>query len=392
MTRWAALLLLLAACAEQRAPAPATPVNTPASPSGPVLGPAMAPAERPPVDPNAAKPELLAPATFPPAQKTELDLASFVPGSVESSLRDRFAAAEASFVRGEDAAADKAYAALPKGGALAPWLTLARIRVKARREAWPTSVGSGDADKRVAAAITSLSKLDWAQVPTAAQGPFHLELGRWLLVHGDYERARASLDQAVKSLPNEAEVLSLLGLARLATGQIAEALDPIERATALDLGSAARWGNLGTIRMMNGKINEAARAYEARLRLAPEDGQAHADLGVALVQLGELTRGQKELEAAVQREPTRPGFWANLGYAQHRAGRRAEARASFEKALAQDPKLLVGLLGLAALYAESPTERAKAKPLLERATAIAPDDPRVIAAKDDLAQLEKSQH
>lgn len=388
MKRLVALVSWLLACGPPPAAAPTAPVSVVPAPSGPVLGPAMAPAEKPPADPNAPKLELLAPATFPPAKKADLDLSGFV----DASLRERFAAAEALFARGEDAAADKAYAALPKSAALAPWLTLARIRVKARKEDWPTSVGSGDADARVAAAASTLSKLDLSQVPAAAQGPFHLERGRWLLVHGDYERARSSLDEAMKSLPNEAEVLSLLGLARLATGQVAEALDPIERATALDLGSAARWGNLGTIRMMNGKINEAARAYEARLRLAPEEGQAHADLGVALVQLGELTRGQKELEAAVQREPKRPGFLANLGYAQHRAGRRAEARASFEKALAQDPKLLVGLLGLAALYAESPTERSQAKPLLERASKLAPDDPRVIAANADLEQLEKNRH
>lgn len=379
-----------AACAEPPVPrAPAAKVVEPAPASGPVIGPAMAPAEKPVTTQPAVRGELMPPQVFPAAKPSELGLASFVPGAVEASLRERFALAEGEFLHGNDRAAEKAFAALPKSGALTPWLALAKLRLRARTEDWPTSVGGGDRDSRVASAIATLHKLDLRDVPATARGPFLHEQGRWLLVHGDYQRARGALEVAAQTLGEEPETLSLLGLARLASGEVAAALDPIERATALDLGSAARWGNLGTIRMMNGKINEAARAYEARVRLAPNDAQGHADLGIALVQLGEHTRGRAELQRATELEPDRASFLSNLAYAQHRADKRGEARATYQRALAKEPTLLVALLGYSALLSENPAELPEARRVFERAEKLAPDDPRVLAAKSDLAELEK---
>ncbi len=361
-------------------------------PTGPVIGPAMNPAPRVEAPPKP-KGELMAPAVFPPARKSDLDLGTFLPGAVDAKAREQFAQAEQTFQRGDDAAADKLYAKLrASGDALAPWIALARVRIRARREDWPTSVGAGDADLHVAAAITTLARLNLSGVPEASRGPFFLEQGRWLLVHGDYERALALLEQAGKTLPDEPEALSLLGLARLASGQVAEALEPIERATELDPGSAARWGNLGTIRLMNAKINEASRAYQARVRLAPADAQAYADLGIALVQTGELTSGRAALQRATEIEPGRATYLSNYAYALHRSGQRGEARAAYERALRTDPKLLVALLGYSGLLSENPAELSEARRVFERAQKIAPDDPRVLAARTDLDELEKKRH
>lgn len=380
------------ACGGNAPPAEGPTTNAAPPTTGPVLGPPMKPAEAPPPTSQARRGELMAPETFPPAKPSELSLSTRLPGTIEAALRERFAAAEAQAERGEEAAADKAFASLPKTASLSPWVTLARLRLRARREEWPTSVGAGAGDKRVTQAISTLEKLELGAVPEATRGPFVHERGRWQLVAGDYESARKALEEAVVTLPDEPEVLSLLGLSRLASGQVAEALEPIERATELDLGSAERWGNLGTIRMMNGKVNEAARAYRARLRLAPEDAQAHADLGIALVQIGELTQGRTELTRATELEPSRASFLSNLAYAQHRSGLRAEAKQTYARALGRDAKSLVALLGLSAVLSENPAELGEARKLFERAERIAPDDPRVIAAKNDLLQLEKKPH
>lgn len=384
--------LLLVACADAAPAGPPAKAPEVAPATGPVIGRAMAPAPQQPEPPPKPRGELMAPAVFPPARTSDVDLGTFLPGTLDAKSRERFAEAEQLFQRGDDAAADKLYAKLPKDDGLAPWVALARLRIRAKKEDWPTSVGTGDADARVASAITLLGKLDLSGVPEASRGPFHLERGRWLLVHGDYDRARTTLDQAVKTLPNEPEALSLLGLSRLASGHVAEALEPIERATELDLGSAARWGNLGTIRMMNAKINEASRAYEARVRLAPADAQGHADLGIALVQIGEYTRGRAELLRATELAPDRASYLSNYAYALHRSGKRGEARVAYERALGKDPKLLVALLGYSGLLSENPAELPEARRVFERAQKVAPADPRVLAAKADLEELEKKRH
>lgn len=390
------LCLVLAACSETPQPARSASSELANAPSsGPVIGPAMTPAAHVEAPPEP-KGELLAPAVFPAPRASEVALGPWLPATISAPARERFAAAEQSFLGGDLRGADKLLAALRESresrDTLAPWITLARLRIRAAREDWPTSVGGADADARVASALTLLAQLDLTVVPAAARGPFLLERGRWLLVYGDYAAAREVLEQAATTLPDEPEALSLLGLARLATGQVQQALEPIERATALDPGSAERWGNLGTIRMMNAKVNEAARAYEARVRLAPNEAQGHADLGLALVQIGELTRARAELLRATELSPEHASYLSSYAYALHRSGKLREARSAYERALQRDPKLLVGLLGYSALLSENPAELAQARKLLERAEKVAPADPRVLAAAADLRELESKHH
>lgn len=427
MTRLGALVglaLRLAACAaSEPAAAPTAPPVEPVAASGPVIGPAMTPAPAVSGAPAPPAGELLAPAVFPPAKPADLDLSAWLPTHLGKPLiaeddRARFADAERAFVARDFAVADKGYAAMPSSPLLAPYVMLARLRLRAAREGWPTQVGSGSGDARIATAIAKLRAVELPRyekpcsraacapgTPTSPQcprcgagplslprDPFDFEEGRWLLVRGDYAQALAKLEEVAKSHGDTAEVLSLLGLARLASGQVAAALEPLERATALDVGSAARWGNLGTIRMMNGKINEAARAYEARVRLAPDDAQGHADLGIALVQVGELTRGRTELQKATELEPERASYLSNYAYALHRSGKRAESRAAYERALGKDAKSIVALLGLSALLSENPAELPEARRVFVRAETIAPDDPRVLAAKADLLELEQRAH
>lgn len=384
-------MLVLVACAgsEPAAVPPAQAASAQEPSTGPVVGPAMTPAR----DASGAAPapaagELLAPAVFPAAKPADLDLSTVLPANgsgkarIEDSDRSRFTEGERAFAARDFVAAEKAYAGISTSSPLAPYLVLARIRLRAAREEWPTQVGGGSGNPKITDAIAKLRAL---RAPSRA--PFDFEEGRWLLVRGDYPEALAKLEVVSRELNDVAEVLSLLGLARLASGRVAEALEPLERATALDVGSAARWGNLGTIRMMNGKINEAARAYEARVRLSPDDAQGHADLGIALVQVGELTRGRSELQRATDLEPERASYLSNYAYALHRSGKRAESRAMYERALAKDPKSLVALLGLSGLLSENPVELPEARRVFERAEKIAPEDPRVIAAKSDLAEL-----
>lgn len=398
-------LVLVCGCgsAQPQTSAPTVYVGPPPEERTPLVAPAL-----PETHVNVQPLEAVAPKEFPPAQPIELDLSTFVPESVDDAIKQKLAAAEQLFLRGDHAGAAQAYARVPRHVLVDPLLALARLRLRAVREGWPTQLGAGDKDARVAKAIQELKALNLQPLPPGAPrpsverggmiGPAHSlsgfpflrERGRWQLVHGDYEDAWESLNEAtrLRGSPGDAEALSLFAFANLATGKVADALPLMEQATMADLGSADRWGNLGTVRMMSGKVNEATRAYEARVRLAQGSAQAHADYGIALVQTGELTRGIAELKTAIDQEPNKPSFLSNYGYALHRAGRRAEAQRAFEQALRGDPKLLVGLLGLSALLAEDPLQRAEARKLLDRAIALAPDDPRVVAAKTDLDALE----
>ena len=140
---------------------------------------------------------------------------------------------------------------------------------------------------------------------------------------------------------------------------------------------------------MSGRTREAIAEYEARARMADGDARAHSDLGTALLGTQDLERALSELQRAVQLEPHRATFHSNLGYALQQAGHVDRALAEYHEALRIDPKLVSAWINLATALARDPKTRKDARAALERARALAPDDPRVKANLEELDALDK---
>jgi Flp pilus assembly protein TadD len=132
---------------------------------------------------------------------------------------------------------------------------------------------------------------------------------------------------------------------------------------------------------------EAFAESEARVRLDDGDARAHSDLGTALLATQDLPRALSELQRAVRADPQRATFHSNLGYAMQQAGRIDGALAEYREALRLDPKLVSAWINLATALAIDPKRRADARSALEKARALAPDDPRVKANLDELDEL-----
>jgi Flp pilus assembly protein TadD len=117
------------------------------------------------------------------------------------------------------------------------------------------------------------------------------------------------------------------------------------------------------------------------------DPRAHSDLGTALLGTQDLARAVAELARAVQGDPARATFHSNYGFALQQSGRMDDAIAEYRAALRLDPKLVSAWINLGTALAASPKTRPEARAALEKARALAPDDPRVKANLEELDAL-----
>mgnify|MGYP001282089936 CR=1 FL=1 len=319
---------------------------------------------------------------FPPPKPTAIPLART--GNPE--LDAKLAEGDAAFAKEEFPAALKLYGEAQRLSPKHPAPLVGVARSIVARETPTLNFAAAKGNRLVQNALADLRralKLD------PEFGPAEAELGRALLLLGDAPLAIDPLRRAAGKLPNEPEVHSALGVALLASGRGEEAVGSLARAVELDPGSAPRRGNLGTVLFMRGRIDEAVKEYEAQVALDAADPRAHSDLGTALLSRNDFVGAMRELERAVELDPKRATFRSNIGYALQLQGKHTEAIASYREAIRLYDKLASAWINLATVLAKDPATRAEARTALEKARALDPQDPRVVANFKELEALEK---
>ncbi len=321
---------------------------------------------------------------YPPPKPTVIPLNATGNSELDSKLLE----GDVAFAKDDYAAALKLYGEAQRAHPKHPAPLVGSARALIGRETPTLNFAAAKGNRLVQGAISDLRravKLD------PEYGPAEAELGRALLLMGDAPLAIEPLRRATGKLPNEPEVHSALGVALLAAGRGEEAVASLSRAVELDPGSAPRRGNLGTVLFMRGRIDEAVKEYEVQVTLDPSDARARSDLGTALLSRNDFTGAMRELEKAVELDPKRATFRSNIGYALQLQGKREQAIASYREAIRLDEKLASAWINLATILAKDPATRAEARSSLEKARALDPQDPRVVANMKELEALEKEQ-
>ena len=281
-----------------------------------------------------------------------------------------------------EAAYKKAMQLAPKDPA--PIVGVARARLA--KEEVPVDFNSAPKNATLTACVVELRRAikldkDYAQA--------HLELGRALLVQGKAEDALASIRRALELDGTEAEAHSALGVGLLATGDLENAVVALVKAAELEPKSAARHSNAGTALVAAGRLADGIKAYEMALRLAPKDPGTLSDLGTALLASNEIDKAVEILTKAKSLSPKNPAILSNLGYAMRIKGDLKAAEAQFRAALELDDKLVSAWINLGSVQAIG-GNYAEARVSLDKAKAIDPTDPRVIATLAELDDLEKN--
>jgi tetratricopeptide (TPR) repeat protein len=183
--------------------------------------------------------------------------------------------------------------------------------------------------------------------------------------------------EALKLDPRLTEAWYGLGVAQLALGQHAQAIEALQSVVRLDRDHAAAWLALGSAFGERGRFDSAAEAFQQGVRVRPRDAGAWYALGSMRMQAGETEPAVAAFRRAVELYPDLAEAWHSLGVALAFPGPQGrvepeEALAAFQQAVRLRPDLAEAWHGLGATLSGLGRHDAAIAPL-QRAVRLRPD-------------------
>jgi Tfp pilus assembly protein PilF len=138
------------------------------------------------------------------------------------------------------------------------------------------------------------------------------------------------------------------GLNAMEQKQWPQAIDSLEKASALDAKQTAIWANLADSYLSDAATKKGADrdaetqkgmdAYSKAIELKPDDASIHNNYGRALANAGKYTEAMAEMTKAAELDPPGAGkYYYNLGAILVNTGQSDAAVAAFQKSIAADP-------------------------------------------------------
>ncbi|HEY8156028.1 MAG TPA: tetratricopeptide repeat protein [Myxococcota bacterium] len=164
----------------------------------------------------------------------------------------------------------------------------------------------------------------------------HINLGLVRLESRDLRDAAVHLSAALRIAPGSAVAHALLGTVRFEQGRAAEAAAEFERALSAagpgDDQATWFWG-LAAAQLAVGQGPQAVASLERAVALQPGSAPLHAHLARALASQGRLADAIARLDEALRLEPGNPELTVLRAVLLERAGRTSEAIAAYREAL-----------------------------------------------------------
>ena len=167
------------------------------------------------------------------------------------------------------------------------------------------------------------------------------------LQSGNTQGAIRMIDSVLQRAPANPHALCLLGMARVATDDAANAVAPLERALQSDPRNGMALDSLGLAFLSLGRFSEAAQVLHRAAAIPQAPAIVFMRLGMALLNLNDAVGAVQHLTRAVNLEPQNPGFRLNLGRALFAASNAAAARDQFLAVLRDTPNDLNAREGVA---------------------------------------------
>lgn len=201
--------------------------------------------------------------------------------------------------------------------------------------------------------------------------------GQWSL---SVEAAEAAMNNAPEKrvTPEQsAEAHRIIADVASTQGEDERALAHYQRAAALNPDMLSPWLAISAYRRKGGDLFAALEALEAAGRAAPDSAQVAADLGYLYGDTGRTTEAVAALTRACDLAPTEPGYHRALGIMLYKRRYLPGSVVALRRAtqLAGDDCMGLHYLALALLAEGGAEARDEAFALLQRAVALAPDDP-----------------
>lgn len=156
---------------------------------------------------------------------------------------------------------------------------------------------------------------------------------------GNLDAAIAGYRAFLKKYADDVQAMRLLGLALFARGQMAAAVEALDRAATLTPEDATLLNDLGNARRAMGDKAAAIEAFSAAIKMDPGLAFAHFNLADALLEVGEVQRANAAYNdiLALGFAGIDGDFHLNRGLCRLRLGDPSSAMEAFRAALALEP-------------------------------------------------------
>ena len=144
--------------------------------------------------------------------------------------------------------------------------------------------------------------------------------------------------------------------------------------------------DLGRLSTLAGNEEEALDYLEKAALAKPEDPRLHVFRALGLHRFGHFDASKAELELALKLDATNSQAWYNLGLVEVSRGRIDAALAAFEQALTHNSRDVLALNNLAFLHLTRKKDPHKARFYIDKALAISPTQPLVLANQALIAE------
>ena len=156
---------------------------------------------------------------------------------------------------------------------------------------------------------------------------------------GHYEAAAELISQAVGIDPQNGQYHNNLGMAYRAVDRLDDAIKCYRRGLDIDADGFETEYNLANALAADDELLDAVAHYEHVLVRAPEHGGARNNLALALKALGRLQEAQEQLSVLTKAEPKNSIAFCNLGVVLMELGYVPDAIDSYHQALSISPDL-----------------------------------------------------
>lgn len=173
-----------------------------------------------------------------------------------------------------------------------------------------------------------------------------------LIDQGQFDSAKAILDQVLRQVPNHVEAWFRLGQIHTRRGEFKPAAQAFKRVTTLAPHIEEGFVHLGNTYLRNDRLNQALQAYRDGLRNNPNSALLHFNTGIALKQSGDLPQAIESFRTAIAFRPEYASAYTSLGHAYREAQLPTEAEDSYRQALALQPENADYHANLGALLAD----------------------------------------